>query len=89
MGHLISAQLSEAMADSLRDSGILEEDPIDFCIGKGNESSLLSWLREKVHLHGRKMNAEDLVEKVTGLPLSSSAFLNYLKKKLDLLNTTF
>ncbi len=89
LGHLISAQLSEAMADSLRDSGILEEDPIDFCIGQGNEFSLLSWLREKVHLHGRKMNAEELVEKVTGLPLSSSAFLNYLKKKLELLNITF
>ena len=63
-----------------------EADPIEACIRDGKESKLLAWLRNEVHLVGRKMNAEDLVKKVTGLPLSSCAFLNYLNRKLELLN---
>ena len=89
MGHLISAQLSEAMTSSLKDSGMNEDDPIDICIREGEEFKLLSWLRQEVHLHGRKMNAESLVEHVTGTPLSSSPFLNYLQKKLEMIKSTF
>ncbi len=86
LGHLISAQLAESMTHSLHELGIQGEAPIDVCIRKGNESTLLDWLRKEVHVHGRKMNAETLVEKVTGSSLSSSAFLNYLQKKLENLN---
>ena len=88
LGHLISAQLAEAMAIRLQEDGIQEEEPIEACIRDSKESTLLSWLRREVHIHGRKMNAEDLVKQVTGTPLSSSAFLNYLKKKLEMLNST-
>tara|TARA_B100000029_G_scaffold485119_1_gene538072 strand:+ start:309 stop:1886 length:1578 start_codon:yes stop_codon:yes gene_type:complete len=86
LGHLISAQFSEAMTTSLQHLGGLKEDPIDASIRDGDESKLLAWLREEVHVHGRKMNAEKLVEHVTGSPLSSSPFLNYLKKKIQMLN---
>ncbi len=86
LGHLISAQLAEAMTATLQKLGIDDEDPIEKCIRNGDESTLLSWLRKEVHIHGRKMNAETLVERVTGTPLSSSAFLNYLQRKLDIVN---
>ena len=88
LGHLISAQLAEAMKSSLNEFGGQEADPIEACIRDGRESKLLAWLRDEVHLVGRKMNAENLVEHVTGSPLSSSAFLNYLNKKLEMLNST-
>ncbi len=87
IGHLISAQLSEAMQREL-DSPEGNHDSIDFCIRFGQESKLLAWLRKAVHLHGRKMNAEELVKKVTGKPLSSSPFLNYLRGKLRMLKGT-
>ena len=80
LGHLISAQFSEAMGIALDSAQSKCEEAIDICIREGNESKLLAWLRKEVHLHGRKMNAEDLVETVTGKPLSSSPFLNYLRK---------
>ena len=83
LGHLISAQLSEAMA---KDLGKPENDPISDCIREGNEHLLLGWLRKKVHPEGRKMNAEVLVKKVSGSPLSSSPFITYLKKKIEMLN---
>ncbi len=86
LGHLISAQLSEAMAQGLKELGLEGEDPIATCIQLGNESMLLSWLRQKVHLHGRQMNAEELVEKVTGKPLSSVPFLSHLEEKFKMIS---
>ena len=81
LGHLISAQLSECMSNELEGP-----DPISECIRNKNEAQLVSWLRQKVHCHGRQMNGEQLVEFVTGKELSSEAFLNYLKNKLELLS---
>ncbi len=89
LGHLISAQFSESMKCSLQEMGIQEEESIDACIRNSHETLLLDWLRKEVHGYGRKMNAEDLVRKVTGASLSSSAFLNYLEKKLEMLHGTF
>ena len=72
LGHLISAQLSEAMASALNFEGIKSEDPLGQCIREGKESKLLKWLREKVHIFGRKVNAEKLVKEVTGKALSKA-----------------
>ena len=88
LGHLISAQLSEAMASALNFEGIKSEDPLGQCIRDGKESKLLKWLREEVHIFGRKVNAEKLVKEVTGKALSSHAFLNYLEKKVKMLTCT-
>ena len=74
LGHLISAQLSEAMATSI---GAPEEH-----VERGDVEPLLAWLREHVHPLGRSVNAEQLVERVCGRPLSTDAFLGYLENKL-------
>ncbi len=86
LGHLISAQIAEAMSDGLISLGIEAQDPIDWCIRTSNESMMLSWLRKEVHPYGRQVNAEQLVQKVTGKPLSSNAFLKYLERKLEQLS---
>ena len=88
LGHLISAQLSEAMASALNFEGIKSEDPLGQYIRDGKELKLLKWLREEVHIFGRKVNAEKLVKEVTGKALSSHAFLNYLEKKVNMLTCT-
>ena len=75
LGHLISAQLSEAMAEAI---GSPEEH-----VERGDVTPLLAWLREHVHPLGRSVNADQLVERVTGRPLSTDAFLGYLENKLD------
>ncbi len=82
LGHLISAQFSEAMAKDLSPS---DQDPISDYIRSGKEFLLLKWLRQNVHSEGRRMNAELLVEKVSGFKLSSTPFITYLKKKLQML----
>ena len=54
-------------------------------VGRGDVRPLLSWLRQHVHPVGRAVNAEDLVEQVSGAPLSSAPFLRYLEGKLSTL----
>ena len=78
LGHLISAQLSEAMTEAI---GAPEDH-----VHRGDVMPLLDWLREHVHPLGRSVNAEQLVEKVSGRPLSTEAFLGYLESKLDRLH---
>ena len=75
LGHLISAQLAEAME--------AEIGPIEEHVATGQESQLLNWLRCHVHPLGRRVNAEQLVQQVTGRPLSAAPFLRYLESKLD------
>jgi carboxypeptidase Taq len=78
LGHLISAQLSEAMA--------AEIGPIEQAIAAGEEAALRAWLGRKVWPLGRSVNGEELVEQVTGSPLSAQPFLAYLNAKVDALS---
>ena len=79
LGHLISAQLSEAME--------IEIGSPEHHIAAGDVTPMLGWLRQRVHGVGRALNAEDLVQQVTGRPLDSDAFLRHLNAKLDCLAT--
>ncbi len=83
LGHLISAQLAEAMARDLKSQGLEASDPIGRLISNGDELKLLDWLRQNVHVHGRQVNSEQLVEKVSGEKLSSAPFLRYLEAKFQ------
>jgi len=48
---------------------------------KGSFGELRKWLNEKIHVHGRRYPAPELVKRVTGAPLSAEPLLSYLKAK--------
>lgn len=50
-------------------------------IGAGSFESLLAWLRENVHRHGRRKLAADLIREITGEEPASGPFLAYLERK--------
>lgn len=50
-------------------------------ISNGDSSELLSWLRENIHVHGRRFEASELCEKVTGEKLDFKYFMDYARKK--------
>ncbi len=75
LGHLISAQLSEELERQL--------GPMQTLIAAGEESRLQAWLGSHVWPLGRAVNGEQLVERVTGRPLSAEPFLAYLRGKLE------
>ena len=49
---------------------------------KGDFVPLREWLNREVHSHGRRFLPEELCKRVTGSPLSSEHYLNYLEGKL-------
>lgn len=50
-------------------------------IERGEFKSLLTWLRDSIHRHGRKFMPAELIQRVTGQPLNAAPYVNYLKRK--------
>jgi carboxypeptidase Taq len=73
IGNVISVQLYEAACTA--HPGIPEE------IGRGEFSSLLGWLRDHIHRHGRKFLPRELLRRATGQALTPEPYLRYLRRK--------
>jgi carboxypeptidase Taq len=73
LGNLVSAQLWEKINQDVPD---LPEQ-----IRRGEFTSLLAWLREKVHRHGRKFEPQELVQRVSGARINPAPYLRYLQRK--------
>jgi len=54
-------------------------------IGKGQFAALLGWLRKNVHRHGRKFTPNELLERVTGKPLTAAPWVAYVQQKFGAL----
>ena len=50
-------------------------------ISQGRYEVLHGWLRENVYAPGRKYTANELIQNVTGAPLSISPYIGYLRTK--------
>jgi len=75
LGNLISAQLWEKINSEIPD---LADQ-----IRSGKFDVLLDWLRENIHIHGRKYEPQELVQKVTGSNIDSSPYIRYLTQKYN------
>ena len=73
LGNLISAQLWETFKAANPD--------LDNQIRRGDFSSLLAWLRDQIHRHGRKYEPQELVRRVTGSAIDPKPYVRYLKSK--------
>ncbi len=73
LGNLYAAQFYAAARAALPD--------LDDQLRGGDLRPLRAWLREHIHRHGRRYRAGELVERVTGRPLSSGPFVAYLHEK--------
>jgi carboxypeptidase Taq len=52
---------------------------------QGDFRPLLTWLREKVHCHGQRYSAAELVQRATGQPLSARPLIEHLTAKMGTL----
>ncbi len=73
LGNVMSAQIYEAALQAHPD--------IPSEIERGQFGTLHGWLRDNVYAHGRKYAADELIQRVTGAPLSVEPYLRYLKEK--------
>ena len=51
-------------------------------IEQGHLLSLKNWLTQRIHQHGRRYPAPELLRRVTGQPLSPEPFLSHLQTKI-------
>ena len=77
LGNLYAAQFYE-QAD--KDLGGLDRQ-----FERGEFQHLGKWLKAKIHTHGQRYTASELVERITGRPLSHEPLLKHLRAKYDLL----
>lgn len=77
LGNLYSAQFFQQAQQDLGDGvgGISEQ------FRQGDFEQLLTWLREKIHQHGRRYTPAELVQRVTGAPLQHDALIAQLSQK--------
>jgi len=73
IGNIASVQLFEGAQRA--HPGLVED------IRLGRFSTLLGWLRDHVHAHGRKFLPKDLLLRATGSPLTPEPYLRYLRQK--------
>jgi carboxypeptidase Taq len=73
LGNLFAAQFMTCFAKETPD---WEE-----AVAKGTLGFIREWLKENIHQWGRMYNSEELAKRITGKPLSETAYTNYLKKK--------
>ena len=71
LGCLIAAQLWEALE---RDTG-----PQDEPLGRGDVTAIRAWLAEHVHVFGRRLDTEPLVERATGRGMEAAPFLRHAR----------
>ncbi len=78
LGNLYAASLMSAAERAL--PGVWE------AIARGDVAPLRTWLRTHVHAEGARLDAEDLVRKVTGEGLTDRDFVAYLRRKYGALS---
>lgn len=76
LGNLYAAQFYEQAGQELGD--------LDEAFIRGDFSSLRNWLREKIHVQGRRYSARELVKKITGRELSAQPLMKHLRKVADI-----
>lgn len=75
LGNLYAAQFFAAARRDMPD--------LDDRFRKGDFASLLAWLRKNIHEHGMRFHPGELVQRVTGSPLSIEPFLTYVRQKFS------
>lgn len=77
IGNLVSAQLMEKVRKEIPD--------LDSQFERGDFGALLGWLRRNVHRHGRKFTPNELLERITGRPLTAGPWIAYVQNKFGAL----
>jgi carboxypeptidase Taq len=73
IGNILSAQFFEAARAA--------RPEIDGEIAAGECATLHGWLREQIYQHGSKYTTAELVERVTGGPMTIAPYVAYLRRK--------
>ncbi len=81
MGYFPTYSIGTILSAQLYDKAVEKHPSIPAEMEQGKFDSLLGWMRENIHQHGRKYEPKEMVQRATGEPLQARSYMNYLKKK--------
>jgi carboxypeptidase Taq len=81
MGGFPNYALGNVFGAQIWEKALSDKPSIPDEIAHGQFSTLLGWLQENVYQHGRKFETKELMERVTGKPISTASYLRYLRTK--------
>ncbi len=81
IGYFPTYSLGSFYAVQFFNQAVKEITGLNEQIERGELLPLREWLREKIHVHGRRYTARELCERITGEPLNFNHFMNYARKK--------
>ncbi len=73
--------LGNVMGSLFYDAALNAQPSIPQDIAAGNYQPLHQWLISNIYRHGQKYTADELIERVTGGPLTIKPYINYLSQK--------
>ncbi|MBI4606275.1 MAG: carboxypeptidase M32 [Planctomycetes bacterium] len=73
LGNIYAAQLFAKASEEVGD--------LDGAFTRGEFAGLVEWLRDKVHRHGQRYRAGELIERATGAPPSHRPLIEQLRRK--------
>jgi carboxypeptidase Taq len=80
-GYFPSYCLGNMMAAQLWYRALALRPELEADFARGDFAWLLGWLRREVHAAGRRWSMTELVQRVTGEPLSPRWLLRYLRER--------
>ena len=81
IGYFPTYSLGNLLAVQFYRQAVAERPDIPAQIEAGEFEPLLSWMRSHIHIHGAKYTPTELVQRVTGGPIHSQPFLDYVREK--------
>jgi carboxypeptidase Taq len=79
--------LGNIMSALFYNTAVAQNPSIPAEISQGKFDTLHSWLTDNIYTHGRKYTADELIQRVTGGPLTIDPYIAYLKHKFGDLYT--
>ena len=81
MGYFPTYSLGNLLATQFYAQALADLPDLPRHLERGEFAPLLDWLRETIHVHGSKYTPAELVQRVSGGPISSGPFLDYIREK--------
>jgi len=80
-GMFHSYAIGNMMSAQFFDAAVAAHPQIPAQIEAGQFDTLRTWLSSNIHVYGRALSADEIVERATGRPLSAAPYLAYLRSK--------
>ena len=81
LGYFPTYSLGNLMSAQLFDQAKKDLPGLEAQIAAGQFAALLGWLRTNIHQYGRKLEALEILERVTGEGLNAGPWLDYIRQK--------